>query len=69
MQQHSVSPHSMHRVRSPPGLTMVSAMDVAALPGPPLWLTRERDGEQAIAVAACCFFVCAFVNGGDDACE
>lgn len=35
MQQHSKSPQSMHGVLSPAGLTMLSARDEAAEPGPP----------------------------------
>lgn len=57
MQQHEYPSHSMHFVfppaPAPPlpvasaGLTMLSAMDVAALPGP-LRLTRVPDVPQAM---------------------
>ncbi|KAI5459375.1 hypothetical protein BGZ63DRAFT_390810 [Mariannaea sp. PMI_226] len=50
----------MHRVFPPvasAGLTTLSAMLVAALPGP-LRLTREEDAPQAIV----CLFFCSFVG-------
>jgi len=51
MQQHEYSPQSMHLVLPPPvasaGLVMLSAIEVAALPGP-LRLTRDGAEEQAI---------------------
>ncbi|KAK4084834.1 hypothetical protein Purlil1_10054 [Purpureocillium lilacinum] len=50
MQQHSKSPQSMHGVLSPAGLTMLSARDEAAEPGPPARLTGEEPLLHARAI-------------------
>ncbi|KAI3324347.1 hypothetical protein HD806DRAFT_65992 [Xylariaceae sp. AK1471] len=61
MQQHSKSPQSIHRVLPPvasAGLTMLSNVEDAALPGP-LWLTRDEwDEPQDIFFQWSLFSVC-----------
>ncbi|KAI1757937.1 hypothetical protein F4782DRAFT_475769 [Xylaria castorea] len=52
MQQHSQSPQSMHRVLpvASAGLTMLSNVEDAALPGPLLRLTRAESEEELQAI-------------------
>lgn len=58
MQQHSKSPQSMHRVLPPvasAGLTMLSNVEDAALPGP-LRLTRAETEEPHAILSLCVSF-------------